>query len=176
MADAVPGRADGGHARRHVPIPGIARDLAAERVEDAPVVVEQLGHTAFGGAAHFAVIHPEDPFLLRHHDLGIRKRRRLVVGREQAVHVVAMKMRDHHDVDGVAVEAGRRKVVLQPPALALGLREHRLAVAGVDQHAFAAGLDQDRRIDVPHVVGRKPRLGERGQQLILARIDDVAVR
>ena len=57
----------------------IARDAAAERVEHAAIVVEQLGHAALRGAAHLAVIHPERPLGLRHLDLGVRKRR-LVVG------------------------------------------------------------------------------------------------
>jgi hypothetical protein len=40
-------------------------------------------------------------------------------------------------IDRIAVDAGRREVLLQPAALALALRENRLAIAGVDQHALA---------------------------------------
>jgi hypothetical protein len=99
----------------------------------------------------------------------------LVVGSEEPVHVIGVEMRDHHQIDGVAVDAGRGEVVLQPPAFALALREHRLAIAGVDQHALAAGRQHDRRIGVAHVIGRQSRGLERGGELVLAGIANVAV-
>jgi hypothetical protein len=64
------------------------RHLAAERVEHAAIVLEQIPHAPGRGAAHLAVVHPERPFRMRHEDLGIREGR-LAVGREKAVHVVA---------------------------------------------------------------------------------------
>ena len=65
--------------------------------------------------------------------------------------------------------AGGGQVVLHPAALAFALREHRLAVAGIDQHAFAAGLHHDRRIGVR--MGRWEARGrERGDQFLLGRI------
>ena len=130
------GRADRGDAERHLLIPGVARDLAVERIEYPAVVVEELGHAALGRAAHLAVVHPELPFAVGHLDLGIRERRR-VVGGEQPVHVIGVEVRDHHDIDRIAADAGGCEVVLQPAALAFALRERRLAVAGVDQHALA---------------------------------------
>src|SRR5258708_39497442 len=75
VPDAVAGRADRGHAGRHLLVPGIARDVTAERVEHPPIVVEQLGHAAPWRPAHLAVVHPEPPLGPRHLDLRAAKPR-----------------------------------------------------------------------------------------------------
>ena len=126
----------------------------------------------FGRPAHLAVVHPELPLVLRHLDLGLGKRL-AVVGHQQAVHVVGVEMRDHHHVDRAAVDAGRGEIGVERAALALALRRRRLAVAGVEQHALAAGRQHDRRIGVLHLVGRLARRRERLLQIVGARVAQV---
>jgi len=72
--------------------------------KDAAIVLEQVFHAALRRAAHLSVIHPELVFSRRHQNLGIGKRER-IVRLQQAVHVVAVVVRDDDGIDRLGVDA-----------------------------------------------------------------------
>ncbi len=171
-----PGLATDGDAGRDFLAGLVLRDLAAERIEHAADVLEvALEDRIAGPLAHLAVVHPELPFHCRNHDLGVGEGR-LVLGREQAVDVVAVEVRDDDGVDCRAVDAGRRKVVVELADLALGLRELVGPETGIDHDELRPGVDDDRIEGVGDLVGRQMVLGEDLVDVVLAGAGRVIVR
>ena len=155
----------------------VLRDLAAERVEHAAEAGEHALHAIGGLAAHLAVVDEVFPLRRRHHDLGIRERR-LVVGRQQAVDVVAVDVGDDDDVDLIAVDAGRLQIGVELAGGALAVLEVRFAGAGVDDDQPRAGVDRARTIRDRDHVGRRLQIGGRQRRidLLAALVGDEAVR
>ncbi len=175
VADAVPHRRNRHDAGRELLVPLILRHLAAERVEYPAIVLEQVFHAALGGAAHLAVVHPELPFRRRHQHFRVWESE-LVALVDQAIHVIAVEMRDDHRVDVGHLDAGGGEVLRQLAELALGLLEGARAAAGVEQDELRAGVDHDRRVVMDHLVGRQIDRLQRLAHLRDRRIGDVALR
>src|SRR6516165_4074581 len=94
VANGMAGSRNRSDARRNLLAPLVGRsalkNLAAHH---ATVVLEQTLHAARGGAAHLAVVHPELVLSRRNQDFRVRECR-LVIGAEQAIHMVRVVMRD----------------------------------------------------------------------------------
>jgi hypothetical protein len=82
-------------------------------------------------------------------------------------------MRDHHDIDRVAVDARRREMGVKRTALVVAFGGGRRTVAGVEQHALAARRQHDRRIGVLHLVGGLPRSRERLGEVVGAGVAQI---
>src|SRR5262249_14542188 len=112
VANGMAGSRNRGDPRGNLPAPLVGRsalkNLAAHR---AAGVLEQTLHVARGGAAHLAVVHPELVLGRRNQNFRIRECR-LVIGAEQAIHMVRVVMRDDDGIDRLGVDAGAREVLL----------------------------------------------------------------
>ncbi len=118
---------------------------------------------------------PELPLLARHHDLRIRKGQR-AIGQANPVDVVAVHVRQQHNVDVLGVDAGSLKVLQRATDRAFARFEIRDAVAGIDQHKLGAGVDElriERHRD--HALWHVGRLTRR-QRLFLRNVGDELVR
>ena len=165
VARGVSGRRDCSNPGNDVLARLVGRDLAADGIEHAAGVLEDVLHTAGRRPAHLAVIHEVFPFDCWHQHLGLGECQ-LPRGIEDAVDVVAVEMRDQHDVDCAAVDAGSLEVGLELPAGTLAGGERRLADAGIDRHQFGAGVDHDGVIGRGHHIGRIECGGEPGVDLL----------
>jgi len=58
--------------------------------------------------------------------------------------LVAVVVRDDHDIDGVAIDARRRRLVTSWPAVPLLFLVVALAGAGIDHRKPRSGIDRDR--------------------------------
>ena len=127
-----------------------------------------------GQFADIALVHPEGPLGFWHHDFRVRKHW-LVVWTDQTVDVVAMEMRDDHDIDVIRVDPCGLQVRLILAERTLGLRVGAKTEAGVDGDEFRSGIDDGRRIGVDDLVlWQELRLKILGN-CILGRVDDIAV-
>jgi hypothetical protein len=89
--------------------------------------------------------------------------------------MVGVEVRDHDRVDGLGIEARGGHVVgeLSVRALAVDLGDR--AIAGIDHHQLAAGIDHQRREVDREDIARQKRLLERGVDLFLLRIGDEGI-
>ena len=143
VADRVTGRPDRGHPGRHLLVPGMGADTVGEWLEDAAVVREQVLHPAGGRARSLVVVHPEAPLVRGHGDRGTRKGR-VAVLRQEAVHVVAVEVRDDHRVDVGWPDADCGEVPQQEPCRRAGLGRRAGAHSRVDEDGLAGRPDHGR--------------------------------
>src|SRR3984893_2602647 len=100
MADGMPRCPDCRDTGNDLLTPVVLAYLLFNHAENPPVGLKQLRHSSRRGTGHLAVIHPEIPFRRRHDDPGTWKRR-TSFRRHEPRHVVAVKMRDDHDIDRI---------------------------------------------------------------------------
>jgi hypothetical protein len=89
--------------------------------------------------------------------------------------VIAVEMRNDHDIDCVTVDARGLQIgmILADPALTL--LEHAKAETGIDGHKFRSSVDDHRRIGVRHLVLCQKKSVERCVHIRLWRIRHICV-
>jgi hypothetical protein len=123
--------------------------------KNAPLVAKsELEFTA--GGVQVCVIHPERPFLRRHHDFGVGKNQVVVLVLD-AVDVVRVKMRNDDAADRFGVDPGRQQIGPQDA----GARSDLPAGTGIDEDERVAGIDDERREWRRQLVGRHECVRER---------------
>ena len=125
----------------------IGLHLRLDRIEHAPDVGESRLH-AFGRGGGAGLIHPEGPFGLGHHDLGVGEDG-IAFAQTQAVDVVAMEVADHDGVNLLGREAGGAEVA-HPGS---GCGGAHVAVPGVEKGELLAIIDDERGEGNCHRVG-----------------------
>ena len=90
--------------------------------------------------------------------------------------MIAVEVRDQHDVDRAGVDACSREVGAVMARLAVGLRDRSAAVPGVDHDGLAAGLHRDRAVRITENTTRHIGLLEERTELLLRNIGDEVIR
>ena len=89
--------------------------------------------------------------------------------------MVAVEMRNHHQIDGFRVQTGGRHVAGELPDIALARGKRARAVAGIDHNQLAPGIDHQRREMDAHLVFRQKRFFQRGADFVFFRVEHEAV-
>ena len=90
--------------------------------------------------------------------------------------MVAVEMRDQHDIDLLGIDAGRFHIAARLPDQAFAAGEGAESVAGVDGDQLGTGVDDHRAERDGHLPVRHIGRGRRLDRLILAEVDDETIR
>jgi hypothetical protein len=114
-------------------------------------------------------------FARRHQNFGVGEGQR-TVGLQQAIHVIAVIVRDDDGIDRLGIDARGSHIGHQLAARSFGRLKRRLARARINEHELLAGVDDNRIVRPDENVRLHVDRQERGVDLLLLDVADEIVR